>query len=102
MKSLKSIKWELGLIGALGIVILLNGIKASPFFQQAVLTASSQTQASENSFNSNEGNSNSSNFYPPESNSQFNHSNFNSGKSFNQVPSSPSQGTVPHTRSRRS
>lgn len=102
MKSFKSIKWELGLVGALGIVILFNGIKASPSFDQAVLTASSQTQASENSQNS----SDSSNYSPNPSgtipNSQFNDSNSNSGNFFNQAPSSQSQGIVPHTRSRRS
>lgn len=99
MKNLKSLKWELGLAGMLGVVILLNGIKASPSFDQAVFTASSQTQSNTDSFNSNEGSLNSSNF----SNSQFNDSNSNSANSFNQAPSTPSQGAVsPHTRSRRS
>lgn len=87
MKNLKSLKWELGLVGALGLVILFNGIKTSPSFDQAVLTASSQSQPSvSDQFSSD----------APRSNSQFNNSS-NSGSSFSQSPR-----TVPHTRSRRS
>lgn len=106
MLSLKSLKWKIGFASALGLAVLLNGVKASPSFDQAVLTASSN--ATQNSsqdsdlygrFNPNSGSSNNteSSLFGSSDNSQFNRSNSNRGNSFSQSPSSR-----PNTRSRRS
>lgn len=102
MKSLKSLKWELGLVGTLALVIAFNGIKASPSFDQAVLTASSQNQAqtskqsnSKDQFSTKQGTSNSSVRPSSPSNSNSSNSQFNQSQS-----QSPSK--VPHTRSGRS
>lgn len=114
MKNLKSLKWELGLVATLALVIAFNGIKASPEFDQAVLTASSQNQSqtskqsnakdqssiNQGTSNSNEKPSSPSNSYKSP-NSQFNNSNSYYGNSSNQSQrQSPSR--VPHTRSGRS
>lgn len=101
MKNLKSLKWELGLVATLALVIAFNGIKASPEFDQAVLTASKdQSSINQGTSNSNEKPSSPSNSYKSP-NSQFNNSNSYYGNSSNQSQrQSPSR--VPHTRSGRS
>lgn len=104
MFNLKSLKWEIGLASALGLALLLNGVKASPSFDQAVLTASSN--ATQNSspdsdlysqFSDSPQNPNGNSPYLPGDNSQFDNGNSNFGNSFSQAPSSR-----PHTRTRRS
>lgn len=45
MKKFK-LKWKIGVIGAIGITVLFNTIKASPEFQQAYANASSITDNS--------------------------------------------------------
>ncbi|MHB1404056.1 MAG: hypothetical protein ACYCV0_00475 [Desulfitobacteriaceae bacterium] len=40
MKKIKLLKWKIGVIGAIGITVLFNSIKAGPEFQQASANAS--------------------------------------------------------------
>lgn len=101
MKRINELKWQIGLAGALGIVILFSGVKASPAFDQAVLTASSNTNLTTSWDNSQVPDSNSQ--FPPYSgsstgpglNSERGHHNFNG--SINQGTNS-----APQTRTRRS